>query len=318
MNLRQLEIFRAIMRGGSVTEAARLLGVSQPAVSKLLRHTEDQLGIRLFERRHGRLFPTAEAEALYPPVDSIFGNIDTVQKIAQDLRDLRTGVVRVATIPTLGISLLPSAIARFVSAHRDVRVGIKVVNAEQVVERVIQQQVDLGIVYALAQQHDALIVKELSRAEVVCVAPEGHPLAAHREVCPPDIAPFPLISVNRMTPVGLFIDEAFREHNVTRMPLVEVSHSAIAYELVDVGVGVAVVDPFGGAETKYPRLVNIPFRPQIRINPRVIYSATRPLSRINRAFLSALVASSKDRGATDASSVPSASVLGRRLSAARA
>jgi len=64
MNLRQLEVFNAIMRFGSVTGAARELGVSQPAVSKILRHAEDQLGMRLFERLNGRLQPTMEAKAI--------------------------------------------------------------------------------------------------------------------------------------------------------------------------------------------------------------------------------------------------------------
>jgi len=306
MHLRQFEIFRAVMRTGSVTEAAKLLAISQPAVSKLLRHTEDQLGVKLFERRNGRLFPTAEAEALYPPVDSIFGNIDTVQKIAQDLRDLRTGMVRIATIPTLGISLLPRAIARFRAKHDNVRVGIKVVSAEQVVERVLNQQVDFGIAYAPAS-HEALKSQELFAAEVVCVIPPRHSLADLPSVSPSHVARYPLISANRMTPIGLLTDEAFREAGVVRNSVVEASHSAIAYALAAAGVGVAVVDPFANAPSNFPNLIAKPFVPSLRINPRLLYSATRPLSRINQQFVLAMqqvCESEPDRADTRADPVP--------------
>src|SRR3546814_15867250 len=73
MNLRQMEVFHAIMQTGSVTAAARVLHVTQPAVSAVLKHCEEQLGLKLFERTGGRLQPTREAQALFPAIPGVSG-----------------------------------------------------------------------------------------------------------------------------------------------------------------------------------------------------------------------------------------------------
>lgn len=284
MKLREMEIFQAIMMTGSVTEAARHLNISQPAVSKMLRHMEDVIGFRLFVRRRGRLHPTAEAKALHPSVESIFGHIDTVEKIAQDLRDMKTGIIRVATIPTLGMIQLPKAVSSFLQGRPGVRIGIKILNAQQVVERVVNRQVDLGIVYAPAED-TGTTVEELGAAEVVCVLPRHHPLAALKTIAPQHVHAMPLISINRASAVGALIDDAFRRHGVNRQSIVEVSHSFIAYSLVDAGVGIAVVDPFMAGSKYFPQLTVRPFRPRISINPRVLYSQALPLSQLNRTFI---------------------------------
>lgn len=284
MKLREMEIFQAIMTTGSVTEAARHLNISQPAVSKMLRHMEDVIGFRLFVRRQGRLHPTAEAKALHPSVESIFGNIDTVEKIAQDLRDMRTGFIRVATIPTLGMIQLPKAVSSFLEGRPGVRIGIKILNAQQVVERVVNRQVDLGVVYAPAED-TGITVEELGTAEVVCVLPRTHPLAALRTIGPQNVQGLPLISINRASAIGALIDDAFRRCNVNRQSVVEVSHSFIAYSLVDAGVGIAVVDPFMAGPKYFPDLTIRPFRPRVSINPRVLYSEALPLSQLNRTFV---------------------------------
>jgi DNA-binding transcriptional LysR family regulator len=87
MNLRQLEVFYAVMQAGSVTGAARNLNVTQPAVSNVLKHTEQQVKFKLFERMGGRLHPAAEARDLLPDVNEIFGRIGTLNRGTFDERD---------------------------------------------------------------------------------------------------------------------------------------------------------------------------------------------------------------------------------------
>src|SRR3546814_3324616 len=81
MNLRQMEVFHAIMQTGSVTAAARVLHVTQPAVSAVLKHCEEQLGLKLFERTGGRLQPTREAEAIFPDIAGVFGQLEEVKDL---------------------------------------------------------------------------------------------------------------------------------------------------------------------------------------------------------------------------------------------
>src|SRR5204863_5653843 len=108
---RQLETLYAIMKAGSVTSAARNLNITQPAVSAVLKHTEQQLKMKLFERIGGRLHPTPEALALLPDLEEIFGRIDTVSRAVEELREGRTGKLVIATSPTLVNAILPQAVA---------------------------------------------------------------------------------------------------------------------------------------------------------------------------------------------------------------
>ncbi|WP_154582145.1 LysR family transcriptional regulator, partial [Bordetella pertussis] len=85
MRLRHIEIFEAIRRTGSLTEAAAALHISQPAASKLLAHAEAQLGFKLFERVKGRLVATREAEILAPEVARLNQDLGSVRRLAASL-----------------------------------------------------------------------------------------------------------------------------------------------------------------------------------------------------------------------------------------
>ncbi len=82
MRLRHIEVFNAIMLTGSVSAAARLINITQPAVSRTLQHAEIQLGFPLFQRAKGRLTPTTEALTLYPHIERLFAQLDEVQRPA--------------------------------------------------------------------------------------------------------------------------------------------------------------------------------------------------------------------------------------------
>src|SRR3546814_439179 len=147
LTMRQFEVFWAIMMTESLTKAGDLLGISQPAMSKYLRNTEDVLGYKLFIRKNGRLRPSAEAELLIPFVTGIFDNVFSARRAALDLRNNRAGRLKVAAIPTLASELLPQAIETFVKDRPLVNVSLKVVSRLEAVARLMRQQVDIGLLY---------------------------------------------------------------------------------------------------------------------------------------------------------------------------
>lgn len=117
MNLRQMEIFRAIMLTGSISAAAKLLHVSQPAVSRLIAYTEQRIGLVLFKRIKGRLYPTPEADRLFIEIRTLFQSVERVNEVAEDLVEQRIGHLRIACSSNLGQSLLPKAIKTFSDKH---------------------------------------------------------------------------------------------------------------------------------------------------------------------------------------------------------
>ena len=94
MRLRHIEVFNAIMLTGSVSAAARLINITQPAVSRTLQHAEIQLGFSLFQRAKGRLTATTEALTLYPHIERLFAQLDEVQRLAANLRTAGDTLIR--------------------------------------------------------------------------------------------------------------------------------------------------------------------------------------------------------------------------------
>src|SRR5258708_18619158 len=109
MNLRHIEVFREVYLAGSVSGAARALCVSQPSVSKVLRHAESRLGFALFRRLKGRLAATDEAHALFREVDELYGRIGSLRQTALNLKRIRDGRIPPAAPPCLRRGLAPQA-----------------------------------------------------------------------------------------------------------------------------------------------------------------------------------------------------------------
>src|SRR5260370_30393698 len=107
INARQVEACRAMMLTGSVTEAAKLMAVTQPAVSRLLRDFQALLKMELFERRGSGLVPTASATALYMEVERSFVGLERIAAAAEEIRGRRTGTLRIAAMPALSNGYLP-------------------------------------------------------------------------------------------------------------------------------------------------------------------------------------------------------------------
>ena len=113
MRLRHIEVFHAVYSCGSITRAAEVLNVSQPSVSKVLAHAEQQLGYALFERTRGKLNPTPEADRLFVHVNEVNESVDRLRQAASRLRAVEKATIRVAATTAFGIDLLPAAIASF-------------------------------------------------------------------------------------------------------------------------------------------------------------------------------------------------------------
>src|SRR5664279_4983126 len=124
INMRQIEAFRGVMISGSVVGAAKLMSVTQPGVSRSIGLLELRIGYKLFERRGRRLVPTPEAEALYREIEPLYGSLDRIAQIAQDIRFQRAGALRIGTLPALAQSLVPRSVARFLSTRPRVTVFV--------------------------------------------------------------------------------------------------------------------------------------------------------------------------------------------------
>lgn len=282
MNARQLEVFRAVMRNRSLTAAAESLNVSQPAVSKLLRHFETQIGYTLFERFGGRLVPTAEAQLLYRDADRIFREIEVLKGLSDRIRDKQVGLLRVGASAPPTFALLPYATERFRQRNPGLRVVLQTLPADAIDEQILLGDIDLGV--TMRWSAEAQLRREsLGKAGIVALMRPDSPLAKLKAVTPADLVGQPLISYSAQTPVGKLLEQAFRDADVQPQVQIEVSLSIAAISLVQHGLGIALVDGlvpwrnFGDFAVR-------PFHPEVAIEIVLSRSALRPQTRYGREY----------------------------------
>jgi DNA-binding transcriptional LysR family regulator len=282
MNARQLEVFRAVMRNRSLTAAAETLHVSQPAVSKLLRHFETQIGYTLFERLGGRLVPTPEAQLLYRDADRIFREIEVLKGLSDRIRDKQVGLLRVGASAPPTFALLPYATERFRQRNPGLRVVLETLPAAAIDEEILLGNLDLGVTMRWSAESQ-LRCESLGKAAIVALMRPDSPLARLDTVTPADLVGQPLISYSAQTMVGSLLEQAFRQADVQLQVQIEVSLSIAACSLVQHGLGIALVDglvPW----SNFGNLVVRPFRPEVVVEIVLSRSALRPQTRYGREY----------------------------------
>lgn len=264
-----------------------MLGISQPAVSKYIKNTEDVLGYKLFVRKNGRLRPSPEAELLIPVVSSIFDGVASARRVATELRNDRTGSVKIATVSTLASELVPQAVGSFMKARPQVNVGVKILSRIEVIARVQRQQVDIGLLYSPITEPNFQTL-DLFFTELVAVLPSDHILSAKQEIHPKDLIGERLISPSPTTWCGLRIEEAYNSCGVVRHNAVDCSHSEISYRLVSERAGIAIVEPLHRPFEGPRRVAVRPFRPRVEIRAQLFFRNDRPISHLAMAFANKL------------------------------
>jgi DNA-binding transcriptional LysR family regulator len=287
MNLRQMEVFHAIMRCGSVTGAARQLNVSQPAVSATLRHCEIQLGMKLFQRAGSRLQPTPEANAIYGEVAAIFSRVETVGRMTRDMIEGQSGSIAVAGTFPVAHSYLAEATAAFLKLRPNVHVSIQSLTQPVLLDRVVNREVELGITYAPVSD-PALVTETLFKSEIACVMPTGHPLAAETEIHASSLLAYPLITFAPQMIMRAIVDEALAGAGAVPDIRVRVALSFTAMVLARAGAGVAVIDPVLLETLPMPGVVVRPLRPRAEVEMLLVHPRDAPLSQTMERFIACL------------------------------
>ncbi|WP_413207568.1 LysR family transcriptional regulator [Rhodospirillum sp. A1_3_36] len=241
MRARQLEVFTAMMRAGSVTGAAHMLNISQPALSQILRHTEDELGFALFDREKGRLKPTPEAMELYPEAERLVVGMEGLRRKTEDLRQGKVGIVRIAASTPPGLALLPRAMAEFRARHPDIALRSHVTPMAGITPML--RAGDVALALALDDRPPPDIqVEPLGRVAFRCLLPENHPLTEREALTFADLEAETVISYGADKRPHEELVIAARSKGQTFHSGIEVGVSISAVGFVQAGLGVAVVD----------------------------------------------------------------------------
>jgi len=287
VRLRHLEVFHAVMRAGTVSGAARLLHISQPAVSKVLQHAEAQLGLALFERVHGKFHPTPEARRLFAEVDKLHAELVSIRRLAVNLKTGPLQGVRLSVTPALGATVVPPAVARWTRAWSQGHCELATHHTRELVQALILSELDLGLTLQ-DPQHPGVHAEVLIRAPMMALLPaRGASLrarsAVHLQSLPPHV-----IGLSPQDPLGLRVTAECEALGLSLQPQVSVQTYQLARQLAEAGVGAAIVDPFTAAQANRERVAVRPVEPTIQVPLVLLTPVASPLSQPARRLVQEL------------------------------
>lgn len=288
LNLRHIEVFHAVYTSGSVSAAARNLNVSQPAVSKVLRHAEERLGFALFLRASGRLTPTDEAHTLFGDVDEIFDKIGSLRNTARNIVRRFTGHLRIAALPGFGLDVVPTAVAQFRALNPAITFDIQTLHSAEFLRAVTERDCDVAIGFD-APKHPRLSSQSVASGELVLLHRKGEFAGGDERVALSRVRErdFINVSVESGPLAKLFMQELVRQDLQIR-EAVTIGTMYTAAPLVRAGAGLAVVDSvtaraLAGTDLAYSKL-----DPPLAFGIDLVHLADRPLPKLTKQFIQLL------------------------------
>ncbi|RKF14156.1 LysR family transcriptional regulator [Roseovarius spongiae] len=239
-NIRQIEAFNAVIKGGSVTSAAKSLFISQPAVSKLIRAFEESCGFALFTRASGRLSPTPEARRLYLETEKLITGVARIENTARAIRDLERGEVSAVAYPAISLRLFPMLAAQFLAERPDVRLSIMTRGSRNIADSMLTQAADFGI-SLIRSDHPGLRCQMFTHCSMICALPTGHPLAREPVIDLRMLEGERLISLGRDDQSRGVVQDAFDRAGVRLDATIKAQMADTACMFVREGQGISLV-----------------------------------------------------------------------------
>jgi DNA-binding transcriptional LysR family regulator len=284
LNLRQLETFRAVIESGSMTEGGKMLGISQPAVSRQIRDLESHFGIRLFTRRAGRIEPTKDAVALHEEVERCLGGLEQMAKFANDLGEFRRQRLRVAATVGHSYFFLPQIIWAFHQHNPNVTISLRSGLSPEVVSLVEKGQSDIGFAILPLDTH-GVVIEPMPEVQLVCVMPASHPLSALETVEPGHLADVPLLLISENSLMRKRLLHTFQGAGIKPNVIMDSTYTGPICSLVAKGMGVSILDYVTAEAYLDHDIVIRPFAPAIPCELKLVMPAGQALSSPAQAFI---------------------------------
>ncbi len=285
MQLRYIEMFQAIVQAGTLTGAASLLNISQPAATKLLQQAERRLGFALFVRAKGRLHLTPESIILKEQIERISDDLQDLQRLTSNMGRLGRKLLRVVSTPTLATTIVPRSIMCLRGAPEQPTMELSTQHSREMLRSIVLRETDLGL--TLQQiNHPDLCCTPLCVGSLMLIAPAG--TWSKQECASPialeSVAGKPMVGIAAADTLGRQLQAFLERLPVTPQISTWVQTYQIAKELVSAREGWAMVDPFtalSGGATVQARAIE----PHFPVTLYVVRRIDGPLNGVQQLFL---------------------------------
>ncbi|EIF8958850.1 LysR family transcriptional regulator [Vibrio parahaemolyticus] len=288
MNLRQLEVFYAIMQAGTVSGAARLLHVSQPNVTRVLAHTEQQLSFALFERVKGRLVPTQEAKALLPEAEKVYQQLGQFRSLTNKVKQ-GTQHLRIGAPPVLAAHLLAPTVA-LLSKEHGISFELLTANRDELCSGLLKHELDVAIAFG-EETPPALMGHVLLKENLALIAPKSAAIPAEKTVILEELIShdLPIIGLDSRDPLGLLLHQTLSARDEHYQHAITVRSYSAAAELVKHQAGFAIVAPWTAKQYRQDDAVSVhALEPNMSFSVSILFAEHTPQSIATKQFITAL------------------------------
>jgi len=290
MRLRHIEVFHAVYSCGSVTRAAEVLNVSQPSVSKVLSHAEEDLGYALFDRVKGKLIPTPEANQLFAWVTQVNDSVDQLRKVEANIRLIEKGTIRIAATPAFGIDFLPGAIASYREQHGELMFSLEILRHEELSSALLDSRIDIGLAFD-PENLPGINGELLGYGGFVVLAPAGMELGKTGTLQLKDLAGLPFIRLDNQGPLDRLLSAHIESSDVALDSVVIAGSYQLAKAFVSHGMGVSIVDAVTACSGGHDNVVKRSLVPALKYRISVLHADREPMSMLCRSFVDHLKSS---------------------------
>jgi len=291
LSFRQLQTFVEVMRAGSVSEAGRALGRTQPAVSAMIAGLEREVGFPLFERERGRLVAKPEAYYFREEAEFLLERLTRSTRTLRDIGNLEKGTLRIACNPAASSFFMPRVLADFLRDKPEIEASLMMRSSPVVTDWIASQQYDIG--FAETPQPRQTINSEVFAFPCVCALPKDDPLAARKTISPADLDGRPMAMLFDDHSISLQTRQAFDDAGArlnkrfelrTFLPALQLVSEGLCYTICEGLSAISHQESFGEASS----LVFRPFKPDCHLKMSLLTPANRPLSMLVESFAEAL------------------------------
>ena len=299
MNFKQLRAFREVMQTQSISEAARRLNRTQPAISSLISGLENQLNIKLFERRGMRLHPVPEAYYLLEEAKNILDNLENTRQTMQSIRNLEQGKLNLVCMPGPSIFFIPDLIDKFLSENSKVNVSLITKGSNTIESLISAQQYDLGLADIERSKElsnkSKLVNYKFFNVPCLCALHHDDPLCKKKRITAMDLNKKPLALLHSEHSTRLQTEQAFKKTKSTLNVYFEAQYFIPLLTFVEKGRATAIVDAltvksYNLFRQQDAKIVFRPFDPSIFLSAVILTPTKHPISQLTEQFISLISA----------------------------
>ncbi|WP_298835834.1 LysR family transcriptional regulator [uncultured Roseobacter sp.] len=286
MNFTQLTVFREVMESGSVSQTAKKLGRTQPAISLAIKNLERSLGLSLFERRGRRLVPVPEAQYLLAEATMVLDRLSTVTGTMKGLRSAETGSLNVAAMPGPSAYIFPRFISRNIGSDASFQTTISSRSSPQIRELASTQSIDFGFAdFDAPEGKSPQYYSEIISSNCFCAVNRDHVLAQNERITISDLDGHSIGTLHGNHPFPRKLVQAFQQENATFKSNIAAQFFLPLIPFISLGHCCAIVDPLTVVTEQElniagGQVVFLPFDAPIRYEYATLTPLHRPPSQL--------------------------------------